>query len=532
VQTSYYIDNTTMLKKIFQKRTNVWPLDAADCGILAAGLTVFVAAALVTITKFSIWFDEAFGAYLIRFDFWHVATYTAADVHPPFYYWLLKIWSMVFGTSEIGLRSMSIFFGAVAIFFGYLLMKRLFGRRAAVFSLLLLAISPMFIRYSQEMRMYTLVTAIVMAATYVLTLATETGKRKLWIAYGVLVALGMWTHYFAALAWLAHWAWRAWVVGKTENRKQFVRKFFSKDWIVAHIVAVGIFLPWVPALVFQTLNVQINGFWIPPVTPATLPNFLTNVLYYQDQDTVNPWLTLLFMVVAAAVIIWAVWLYRQQGEKDRRSFMLVGALAFVPIALLFITSMPPLRSSFVDRYLIPSTLAILLFTGVVLAFATQAKKKWLPVGITIVTVGALIFGIYNVYQLGNYNKTLRTSNNTRQVVEAVTAQAKDGEAIVTDTPWVFYEAVFYTTPSHPVYFLDETTDYKYGSLNMLHENDYGKIKSMDEFAKTHETVWYISRSGSSLVAPPKSTWQQLQQITVNDLVSGQPLYKATEYKLR
>lgn len=521
-----------MLKNFFRKRTSAWPLDGTDYGILALGMAVFAGLSLATITKFSVWFDEAFGAYLIRFDFWHIATYTAADVHPPFYYWLLKLWSFVFGTSELGLRSMSVFFGIVAILFGYVLVKRLFGRRAAVFGLLFMVLSPMFIRYGQEMRMYTLVTAIVMAATYVLTLAMETGKRKLWVIYGVLIALGMWTHYFAALAWLAHWVWRAFVVAREGKRKDFVRKFFTKEWLVAHGIAIALFAPWVPALLFQTLNVQINGFWIPPVTPATLPNFFTNVLYYQDQQTVNPWMTLLFIVIVGAVVAWAVWLYRRLDKEERNAFLLVGLLAFVPIALLFVASMPPLRSSFVERYLIPSTLAVALFVGLVLAYATKVREKVLPVGLTVLVALAMLFGVYNVYHLGNYNKNQHTSNNTRQAIETLTARASDGEPIIAATPWIYYEAAFYSTKKHPVYFLNETTDYRYGSLNMLKDNDHGKIKSMKEFAEQHKKVWYIDRPGSSLVAPPDSSWRQLQQIVINDSVSGQPLYKVTEYQTR
>lgn len=520
-----------MLKKIFRKKSHFWPLDRVDYGVLAGGLAIYVTIALSTITKFSIWFDEAFGAYLIRFDFWQVATYTAADVHPPLYYWFLKLWGMAFGTGELGLRSMSIFFGAIAIFFGYLLVKRLFGRKAAIISLVFMILSPMFIRYSQEMRMYTMVTAIVMAATYVLTLAMESGKRKLWVIYGILAALGMWTHYFAALAWIAHWAWRVWVTSR-DGRKNFVRRFFSKDWLIAHAIAVGLFIPWIPALIYQTLNVQINGFWIPPVTPGTLPNFLTNVLYYQDQDTVSPWFTLIFMIILFAVMAGAVVVYQKLGDKERRSFMLIGALALVPIAILFVGSMPPLRSSFIERYLIPTTLALMLFAGVTVAYLTKLKKKLLPLALGFLMVIALVFGIYNVYQLGNYNKNLRTSNNTRQAVEVVWQQGKKGEPIIADTPWVFYEAAFYDTIDHPIYFAHETTDYKYGSLKMLQENSYGKIYDLDLFGKHHQTVWYVSRSGSSKVTPPKDTWRQLQQFTVNDDVSGQALYKVTQFQTR
>ena len=46
--------------------------------------------------------------------------------------------------------------------------------------------------------------AIVIGATYALDLALETQKKRYYILYAILLALGMWTHYFTALAWLAH----------------------------------------------------------------------------------------------------------------------------------------------------------------------------------------------------------------------------------------------------------------------------------------------------------------------------------------
>ena len=141
-------------------------------------LAVFVGLAFWNITAGSIWFDEAFSAYLIQYNFLDIARYTATDVHPPFYYWLLQLWSFVFGDTEIGLRSMSVFFGVVAATFAYLWVKRHFGRRAALIALALLVLSPLFIRYSQEARMYTLAAAIIFAATYVMSRALASGKRS------------------------------------------------------------------------------------------------------------------------------------------------------------------------------------------------------------------------------------------------------------------------------------------------------------------------------------------------------------------
>lgn len=521
-----------MFKKLF-KKTTVAPFDAKDLAVLAVGLGIFGAISLTTITRSSIWFDEAFSAYIIRFNFWDIVRYTAVDMHPPLYYWLLKIWSMAFGTSEVALRSMSVFFVGVAIVFGFLLVRRLFGRRAAWLSLVFFALAPMLLRYSQEARMYGLAAAIASAATYTLVVATESKKRLPWVVYGVLVGLGMWTHYFTAIIWLAHWVWRAWVVRQKEKTlTKFWSAFFTKEWVIAHVIAVGVFALWLPALVRQLLIVQLYGFWIPPVTPTTIPNFLTNVLYYKDQETVSPWLSLLFMALFVSLTVFAVRLYQGLDEKKRRGYMLVTMVAFVPLVLLFLASLPPLRSSFVDRYLVPSTVAISLFIGSTLALRVKSIRPWLQNLTAGLVVIGMIIGVGSVYELGNYNKNLHSANNTRQTLEAIWAQSKNGEPIIADTPWLFYEAVFYDTPEHPVYFIDAKIDYKYGSLDMLKYNDMHKIKDLAMFAKEHKTIWYLARPEAGDVTPPDMSWTVLQSLRVNDSVNGKPAYKAVEYQTR
>lgn len=516
-----------ILKNIFKKR-QVFSLDKKDWLFFAGAMVIFLCTSLWTIAKSSIWFDEAFGAYLIRFNFWEIAQYTASDVHPPLYYWLLKIWSLLFGHSEFALRSMSVLFMGIAAFFGFALVRRLFTRKAAWLSLIFIIVAPMLIRYSQEMRMYALVSAIAMAATYVLVVATESKRKLPWVIYGLLVGLGMWTHYFSALVWLAHWAWRAYTL--RDKGKKFVKAFFSKEWIRAHIVAVGFFLPWIPVLVYQYADVQVNGFWIPPISPMTVPNFFTNVLYYQDQDTVSPWMTAVLLVMVVALIALAIHVYRTLSSSKRTWYMLIVALAFAPIALLLIMSLPPVRPVFIDRYLVSACVGISLFIGVTIALSVKMKPIY-ERGLIVVVIGAMVFGITNVYTLGNYNKTLRSANDTRQIVEAVTSRSKAGEPIIADSPWLFYEAVFYDTKEHPVYFINATTEYRYGSLNMLRYNPEHKIMDLDAFTKEHPTVWYIGRPGQNKLTPPASNWKQLQEVTVSDSVSNQPSYKAVEYQI-
>ncbi|MEI6054289.1 MAG: glycosyltransferase family 39 protein [Candidatus Saccharibacteria bacterium] len=518
-----------MLKKFFKSKRNILGLQVADWLILLLGLAVFTAIALFNITKSSIWFDEAFSAYLIRFDIVNVARYTANDIHPPLYYWLLKSWGFIFGHSEFALRSMSVFFGGISIAIGYVLASKLFNKNVARFSLLFMAISPMFIRYSQEMRMYTLAAAISVAATYMLVVALESKKKLPWIVYGMLVSLGMWTHYFTAVVWIAHWIWRADEVRRQSGKGKFLKTFFSKQWVMAYAIAIGFFIPWMKYFILQTSVVQAFGFWIPAVTPDTLPNFITNIFFYLEVGTVNGWFALGIILAVVFLAILAAKVYKAQNKEQRQSYRLIMAVAFVPALLLIVLSMPPLRSAFVDRYLVPSVLFVSIFIGVTLGQGLRfIKLKWRLLLVALL-VGFMAYGVTNVWYFGNYSKTSNASNNTRQIIESVVEKAQPGQPIIASSPWLFYEAIPYAQADNPMYFINAKTEYKSGALDMLKYNDYHKIKDIDKFVAENPIVWYVGLPRGEAFDPPYSNWRALQKLSVADSINGKPAYEAIQY---
>lgn len=519
------------IRSFFKSKRTIFGVQISDWLIVAIALMLFAGLTFWTITKSSIWFDEAFGAYLIRFNFFDIAKYTALDVHPPLFYWILKLWSMLFGNSELALRSMSVLFGGISIVIGYLLTNKLFGKTAARFSLIFMALSPMLIRYGQEARMYTIVTTISLAATYVLTVAMSSKKRLPWVIYGILIGLGMWVHYFTAIVWIAHWVWRADVIRRLSKKGRFIKEFFTKQWVGAHIVAIGLFLPWLPFLFIQIFTIQAYGYWIPPVTPDSIPSFLTNVFYYQDIGKVTSWLALIFLAAIIILAVLAFRVYKRLNNSERQSYRLILSIAFVPMIALFIASMPPLHSTFVDRYLMTSVIGISIFIGTTLTYCAKFLRPKPRIVLMILLAGMMIVGIANVYQLGNFNKYSNASNNTRQIIESVTKNSGDNQPIIAATPWLFYEAVFYATNNHPVYFLD-ASEYKFGSLVMLKENDQFKIKNIDDFTDNHPIFWYVLYSNTGAYSAPYSNWEAISEVTVNDSVSGIPAYRAIQYRIK
>ncbi|MDH5478300.1 MAG: hypothetical protein OEY50_08205, partial [Nitrospinota bacterium] len=83
----------------------------------ALGLVVLVGTAVRfwLIDKESLWFDEGLSVWFSQRplpELW--GQVPAYETHPPFYYTLLKGWTILFGTSEASLRSLSAVAGACA----------------------------------------------------------------------------------------------------------------------------------------------------------------------------------------------------------------------------------------------------------------------------------------------------------------------------------------------------------------------------------------------------------------------------------
>jgi mannosyltransferase len=118
---------------------------------------------------------------------------------PPLYYVLAWGWSKLFGTGEVGLRSLSALIGTLTVPVAYVAGLELSSRRRiAVFCAAFVAVNPYLVWYSQEARSYALM-AFFVALTLVYFARClkrpSPGSLALW-ALSSALAIG--SHYFAA----------------------------------------------------------------------------------------------------------------------------------------------------------------------------------------------------------------------------------------------------------------------------------------------------------------------------------------------
>ena len=176
------------------------------------------------------------------------------ESNPPAYYVLAWGWSRLFGTGEVGLRSLSAVFGALTIPVAYLVGKELLDRRAGLIVAAMVAVNPMLIWYSQEARSYALLVLATALSLLFFLRARRTGSLKdvaLCAAFG---ALALCTHYFAAFPVAIE---AAWLISLPSLRR----------WAVASFGAVAV----VGLLLVPLALAQVNPHHIGWIADSPLP---------------------------------------------------------------------------------------------------------------------------------------------------------------------------------------------------------------------------------------------------------------------
>ncbi|MBN1991419.1 MAG: glycosyltransferase family 39 protein [Anaerolineae bacterium] len=193
----------------------------------------------------SLWADEGNSVALARRGFAEIVRRTAFDIHPPFYYWLLKIWTALFGSGEVALRSLSAVLGIGAVYLTWRLGCRLINERAGLIAAFLVAISPLSVYYSQETRMYMLLTFLgCLTVLLGLRLVDPPRPNRLMLAYIFTATAGLYTHYaypvilialnLAVLFYLIHPSPFA------------LRRSQLPAWLGLQLIPLLFYLPWLP----------------------------------------------------------------------------------------------------------------------------------------------------------------------------------------------------------------------------------------------------------------------------------------------
>ncbi|MEA2450894.1 MAG: mannosyltransferase [Thermoleophilaceae bacterium] len=173
---------------------------AVRTGAAVAGITAAAAALRWWgLTRQGLWYDEAITAWLVRGTPGQLlSAIPHTESTPPLYYLLTWGWARVFGNTEAGLRSLSALAGTGAVPVAFMAARELGSRRAGLLAALLIAVNPLLVWYSQETRAYALLVLLAGASFWLFARARSQPTASRLVAWGVVSAAALCTHYFAA----------------------------------------------------------------------------------------------------------------------------------------------------------------------------------------------------------------------------------------------------------------------------------------------------------------------------------------------
>ncbi len=325
-----------------------------------------------------LWWDEGYSAWFATHSLARMAALTAEDIHPPLYYALLHLWTRVAGAGPLSLRLLSVMAGVAAIPLMFAAARRVLGsRRAALIAAGLLAVNPLHVFYSQEVRMYGLVallsTGVLWAAWEVLHGA---GSRRAALSYVALAVAALYTQYYAVflpigLTLYAAWRWRG----------QWRR---LAAWLGLQALVAVLYLPWVlyagPRLVLYVSHKVVADADRPLGLLAYLARHLAAFAGGHGEGPLAGWwplaLLLLIPVLGGLAVAWRRG--RPVGEADRPTTRpAIGMLATVLLVSLLLGWAVGLRYPFFPER---GERLLLLALPAFVMLAAAGLHAWLPSG--------------------------------------------------------------------------------------------------------------------------------------------------------
>lgn len=315
-------------------------------GMLIAAAAVYAVFSL----KAPVWADEAYTFALIRHSFPGIWTITAADSHPPLFYFFMKLFSAPFGYNLMVCRMVASIPCLLLMAVGGWQLRNLFGTRTGLLFMLLYFLYPYLMDYAVEVRMYSLGELLIFLNALYAYRCWKWNKSKDWVIFALAGTGAALTHYFALVsAGLIYGLFFLIILFK--NRKLF------KGWVIASAGTIALYLPWLGNLISQLIFKANNEYWIDPITLSTLVGYVKDVFYTGAMQAY-------FLFLGAAYVIALVILLASRKKGNIGLCLCALAIPLGTVAVGVIASII-LRPVFVLRYVVPSLpLAVFFFAFV------------------------------------------------------------------------------------------------------------------------------------------------------------------------
>lgn len=345
---------------------------------------------------------------------------TAADVHPPLYYLIVKTICAIFGMSGPVLHIISIIPLVIILVFSLTIVWKKFGACAALVLMTMTSISDAAIRFNVEIRMYSWAALFVLFSYYYFYKIVSEDNNRDYILFSVFSLAAAYTHYYALIAVAFFYAvlfFRALLFKRDQIKRTLV--------IIG--VAIAVYLPWLFVLI-KSLTTRVDNYWISENSSfKECFNFI-----FSDKFYMICWA--MVVVLAAVSFIYMI----RNREEDGNLLLLIasGMISVTGTMAVGIGISALLSPFFVTRYIYVVCPVAWLVFGILLS---KLRLNWLWTGVFIV---CFIYSIIPSYK-ATYYDDIEVASRT-DMVRDIVAQLDEDDLIVTNfydltiPEWYFY----------------------------------------------------------------------------------------------
>lgn len=336
-------------------------------GYLLLGISVLMLAKSTTLCfSNDIWYDELFTVGMAEHSYGELVRFTAADVHPPLYYCIVKFFAdlckliLPSAGTVIPAKLVSLLPWFILLIYSVTWIRKRWGVFTGGLFLFCVTAMPQLSAYMVEARMYGWALLFVTGAflhAWELAMAERGKESRIHAAALVLYGLAAaYTQYFACVAVVMVYFCLLFLFWVRDRRR-------IREWLLCVAVSVIGYVPWLFALAGQISAVREN-YWILPLTWRSLGGCVKFLMKPEFMnDTVNTVLAVILTAAFGAVFLRSGWEYKlghkgsifEKSHKNQGFLLAAGGIWVLAGVVIFgFAASILLRPVFVYRYMIPA----------------------------------------------------------------------------------------------------------------------------------------------------------------------------------
>jgi uncharacterized membrane protein len=199
-----------------------------------------VALRLYRLEQESLWLDEI-GQVLVAQNTWWQTILRSVEHNgnTPLSYLVTHFILYYVGRSEGILRMPSVVWGTLSVVLVFKLGRDMFDRSTGYLASFLMAIMPLHLYYSREVRFYSLGVLLGLLSLYTFWRAINGNTKRSWILYGIVQLVALYAHYYVLVVTAVQGIWLLWAVHTKRCSRSALACF-----ALASGVALVLFMPW------------------------------------------------------------------------------------------------------------------------------------------------------------------------------------------------------------------------------------------------------------------------------------------------